>query len=133
MCIRDRGDLVHAGTYMPVPSFWGQEYPGDEKDIGQYVRDREVESVIAACVYIKREVIEKIGPLDEDYFSYFEDTDYCLKARESGYRVFCCGRVTVKPVSYTHLRAHETRHDLVCRLLLEKKKTTTKKQTKNTS
>src|SRR5665648_1177424 len=27
------------------------------------------------------------------------------------------------PVSYTHLRAHETRHDLVCRLLLEKKKT----------
>src|SRR5450756_2863108 len=28
------------------------------------------------------------------------------------------------PVSYTHLRAHETRHDLVCRLLLEKKKNT---------
>src|SRR5450756_421631 len=27
-----------------------------------------------------------------------------------------------QPVSYTHLRAHETRHDLVCRLLLEKKK-----------
>src|SRR5450759_5879971 len=29
--------------------------------------------------------------------------------------------LTVDPVSYTHLRAHETRHDLVCRLLLEKK------------
>src|SRR5659263_664935 len=29
---------------------------------------------------------------------------------------------TYIPVSYTHLRAHETRHDLVCRLLLEKKK-----------
>src|SRR5450756_2719222 len=28
----------------------------------------------------------------------------------------------IKAVSYTHLRAHETRHDLVCRLLLEKKK-----------
>ena len=27
-----------------------------------------------------------------------------------------------KPVSYTHLRAHETRSNLVCRLLLEKKK-----------
>src|SRR5450759_1816276 len=26
----------------------------------------------------------------------------------------------INPVSYTHLRAHETRHDLVCRLLLEK-------------
>src|SRR5665648_54168 len=32
--------------------------------------------------------------------------------------------VAVNPVSYTHLRAHETRHDLVCRLLLEKKKQT---------
>ena len=30
--------------------------------------------------------------------------------------------VYTNPVSYTHLRAHETRHDLVCRLLLEKKK-----------
>src|SRR5450756_239746 len=31
--------------------------------------------------------------------------------------------IAAKAVSYTHLRAHETRHDLVCRLLLEKKKT----------
>ena len=30
----------------------------------------------------------------------------------------------VRPVSYTHLRAHETVLDLVCRLLLEKKKNT---------
>ena len=29
---------------------------------------------------------------------------------------------TIPPVSYTHLRAHETRSNLVCRLLLEKKK-----------
>src|SRR5450756_834034 len=31
------------------------------------------------------------------------------------------GPTAFLPVSYTHLRAHETRHDLVCRLLLEKK------------
>src|SRR5450756_38208 len=37
----------------------------------------------------------------------------------------------VRPVSYTHLRAHETRHDLVCRLLLEKKKKKKNKNTKN--
>src|SRR5450756_330804 len=35
------------------------------------------------------------------------------------------------PVSYTHLRAHETRHDLVCRLLLEKKNKNKKKELKN--
>src|SRR5450759_4066488 len=38
----------------------------------------------------------------------------------------CCSQPfhgsRVIAVSYTHLRAHETRHDLVCRLLLEKKK-----------
>src|SRR5450756_2825166 len=34
----------------------------------------------------------------------------------------CKAVATNIPVSYTHLRAHETRHDLVCRLLLEKKK-----------
>src|SRR5665648_580536 len=36
-----------------------------------------------------------------------------------------CGNyaLPIKAVSYTHLRAHETRHDLVCRLLLEKKNT----------
>ena len=94
--VNAEGNLVHAGTYMPVPSFWGQEYPGSERDIGQYTLDREVEGVIAACVYIKREVIDRVGPLDEEYFSYFEDTDYCLKARGAGYRVFCCGGATVK-------------------------------------
>ena len=34
----------------------------------------------------------------------------------------CQARFGAGAVSYTHLRAHETRHDLVCRLLLEKKK-----------
>ena len=34
------------------------------------------------------------------------------------------GRRDLLPVSYTHLRAHETVLDLVCRLLLEKKKIT---------
>ncbi len=94
--VNSDGNLVHAGTYMPVPSYWGQEYPGGEKDIGQYTSDSEVEGVIAACAYIKRELIGKVGPLDEDYFSYYEDTDYCMKARGAGYRVFRCGAATVK-------------------------------------
>lgn len=94
--VNAEGRLVHAGTYMPVPSYWGQEYPGDEKDIGQYTSDAEVEAVIFACAYIKRELIERVGALDEEYFSYFEDTDYCEKARGAGYRVFRCGSATVK-------------------------------------
>ena len=38
------------------------------------------------------------------------------------------GRVEAEPVSYTHLRAHETVLDLVCRLLLEKKQRKKKKK-----
>lgn len=94
--VNREGRLVHAGTYMPLPSFWGQEYPGDEADIGQYPDDRPVEGVIAACVYIKRAVIDHVGGLDTDYFSYFEDTDYCLKAARAGWQTWCCGGVTVK-------------------------------------
>src|SRR5450759_1907836 len=55
-----------------------------------------------------------------------------LLAMGSVYTLFKMGTITIgtvylfiyyiNPVSYTHLRAHETRHDLVCRLLLEKKK-----------
>eukprot|EP00656_Telonema_subtile_P018005 TRINITY_DN19712_c0_g1_i1.p1 TRINITY_DN19712_c0_g1~~TRINITY_DN19712_c0_g1_i1.p1 ORF type:complete len:1658 (+),score=465.09 TRINITY_DN19712_c0_g1_i1:104-5077(+) len=39
-----------------------------------------------------------------------------------------CGALDRRPVSYTHLRAHETVLDLVCRLLLEKKKKKTKNE-----
>jgi GT2 family glycosyltransferase len=89
------GKLQHAGTFMPIESFWGQQLGGGEKDINQYSDSRDVEGVVFACVYIKREVLTKVGPLDEEYFSYFEDTDYCFRARERGYRVVCCGAVTV--------------------------------------
>src|SRR5659263_375003 len=38
----------------------------------------------------------------------------------AGINLYLLGSILHAPVSYTHLRAHETRHDLVCRLLLEK-------------
>ena len=43
-----------------------------------------------------------------------------LAAAEEGAKALLVDRA--EPVSYTHLRAHETSQDLVCRLLLEKKK-----------
>ena len=43
------------------------------------------------------------------------------------------GVETAEAVSYTHLRAHETRHDLVCRLLLEKKKERQKSTSKTSA
>jgi len=47
---------------------------------------RYTDYITGACLLIKREVIEKIGLMDEDYFLYFEDVDWCLKARRAGYK-----------------------------------------------
>ena len=40
-----------------------------------------------ACVVIRREVIDKVGALDDGYFMYFEDIDYCRRARDAGFKV----------------------------------------------
>lgn len=40
-----------------------------------------------ACVLIRREVIEQIGLMDEGYFMYFDDIDYCRRARKAGWKV----------------------------------------------
>jgi GT2 family glycosyltransferase len=47
----------------------------------------EVDWVGFACALIRRELIEAIGLLDEGYFMYFEDVDYCRRAREAGWSV----------------------------------------------
>ncbi len=39
-----------------------------------------------ACVMIRKAVIDEVGLLDENYFMYFEDSAYCLKAAEKGWR-----------------------------------------------
>jgi GT2 family glycosyltransferase len=89
------GRLLHAGTYILPDTVWGQQIGSLEKDIGQYTRNRDVEGIVFACAYIRREVIGAIGGLALDFESYFEDTDYCLRAREAGFRTVVCGGVTL--------------------------------------
>lgn len=40
-----------------------------------------------ACVLIKAEVLNDVGMLDEGYFMYFEDTEYCRRARRAGWEI----------------------------------------------
>jgi GT2 family glycosyltransferase len=40
-----------------------------------------------ACALIRRQVFERIGVLDEGYFLYFDDVDYCREARNAGWKV----------------------------------------------
>jgi len=46
----------------------------------------EVDSVIGAFFMFRRELTDRIGLLDENYFLYFEETDFCLKAMRAGYK-----------------------------------------------
>lgn len=55
----------------------------------------EVESVIGAALLVRREVVEKIGKLDERYFFFLEETDWCLRAREAGWKIFHLPTVAV--------------------------------------
>lgn len=92
---RPDGRLLHAGTYILPDTVWGQQIGSLERDVNQYAADREVQGVVFACAYVKRELLERIGPLSEAYESYFEDTDYCLRAREAGFSTWLCGTVTL--------------------------------------
>jgi GT2 family glycosyltransferase len=89
------GRLLHAGTYIMPDTVWGQQVGSLERDVGQYRRVREVEGIVFACAYIKRETIDAVGTLSLDFQSYFEDTDYCLRARGAGLKTVVCGDVTL--------------------------------------
>ena len=89
------GRLLHAGTYVLPDTCWGQQIGSHERDIGQFAANRCVEGIVFACAYLKREVVSAIGGLALDFESYFEDTDYCLRARTAGFDTVLCGEVTL--------------------------------------
>ncbi|MEM7509077.1 MAG: glycosyltransferase family 2 protein, partial [Pseudomonadota bacterium] len=43
-----------------------------------------------ACILVNARVLQEIGPMDEGYFLYFEDAEYCLRARRAGWRIRRC-------------------------------------------
>jgi len=48
----------------------------------------EVDWVGGTALLVRRDVVERIGPLDESYFLYYEDVDWSFRARAAGYK--CC-------------------------------------------
>jgi GT2 family glycosyltransferase/glycosyltransferase involved in cell wall biosynthesis len=89
------GRLLHAGTYLMPDTIWGQQIGSLERDVGQHAGIEEVEGIVFACAYIRREVLDVIGGLALDFSSYFEDTDFCLRARQAGWKTVLCGEVTL--------------------------------------
>jgi GT2 family glycosyltransferase len=46
-----------------------------------------VEAVLGACLMLRREVLEDVGPMPEEYFFFLEETDWCLRIRRAGWKV----------------------------------------------
>jgi GT2 family glycosyltransferase len=47
------------------------------------------------AVVVRREVIERVGLLDEQYFMYYEDIDYCMRVRRGGFTIRYCPEARV--------------------------------------
>lgn len=59
----------------------------DEVDKGQYNQIEETDYVSGCAMFIKREVLEKIGLLDKKYFLYNEDPDLSVRAKKAGFQL----------------------------------------------
>jgi len=59
-------------------------------------RTREVDWLLGAVLMVRKAALAEVGMLDERYFLYFEDTDWCRRFWRAGYRVvYCTGAVMV--------------------------------------
>lgn len=56
---------------------------------------KEAAWVWAAFLMVRRELIDKIGAFDEDFYFFYEDTDWCWRAREAGWPTAYCPDVSV--------------------------------------
>lgn len=72
------------------------------EDHGQYDNPGDLPYVTGTALLVKRAVLEKVGLMDEDYFCYFDDFDWGLKAREAGYRLL------LEPAAVIHHKGSQT-------------------------
>lgn len=102
------GSVLHLGAFMMPLTLMGHQLGGFERDVNQCNTARVVESVVFAQVYIRRDCLDAVGPLDEQLFAYFDDSDFCLRAQRAGFEVVCDGTVTS-----THHQSTSTRENRV--------------------
>jgi GT2 family glycosyltransferase/lipopolysaccharide/colanic/teichoic acid biosynthesis glycosyltransferase len=68
----------------------------------------EVDAVSGSFMMLRREVYEKIGGLDETFFMYGEDLDWCYRAQQAGWKVFY-----VPVTSIIHYKGESTRRSSI--------------------
>lgn len=83
------GSVNHAGGKLDAN--WFPDHIGRWTPVSRWLgRCEQVQYVTFAVALIRRAVWEDLGGLDEAYVYGWEDTDFCYRAREAGYEVWCC-------------------------------------------
>jgi GT2 family glycosyltransferase len=62
-----------------------KKFPGKEI---RYSGPVEVDSVIGACMMVRRDALDWVGLLDEDYFLFLEETDWCYRMKRAGWKIY---------------------------------------------
>ena len=65
--------------------FFPGKYPSKNMS---YKDPIEVDSVIGACMIVRKEAMDDVGVLDEDYFIFLEETDWCFRMNKKGWKVY---------------------------------------------
>lgn len=52
-----------------------------------HLKPRDVDWVIGGCMLIRRQAVEQVGLMDDRFFLYFEDMDWCRRLWQGGWRV----------------------------------------------
>lgn len=85
------GTLQHAGVVLGLNGSAGHIFRGQHRDDPNYMYrsmlTQELSAVTAACLVTRRDVYQALGGLDVQYAVAFNDIDYCLRARKSGWKV----------------------------------------------
>jgi len=58
------------------------------KQIDDKLESGEIDSIHGSCMFINKENFRIIGKFDENFFLYFEETEYCFRAKRKGYRSY---------------------------------------------
>ena len=86
---RDRPDVIYStGGRVNLWTATARQIGRGQADLGQFGRVARRDYADGVCMLIPTTAFERVGLLDEDYFAYWEETDWCFRAREKGLR--CC-------------------------------------------
>ena len=58
------------------------------KQINENLKFGKIDSIHGSCMFIDKDIFLKIGRFDENFFLYFEETEYCYRAKKKGYFSF---------------------------------------------